>query len=145
LLDLVVVERLVSPKSKDGVEEALVNKVEEAVEEASRPICRVAVGEVVPKPRLVPLSNSKELAVVVLPVYLTKKLLVPLPLSLLLKLVQSAARSWPVLEMEEKGRFKVKVLAEILPLKMLPVVPVAKVVTTLLDRVIWVEVPMRTF
>ena len=54
--DRVVVERFVSPKSREGVEEALVNKVEEAVEEASRPMCRVARGEVVPMPTL-PVAN----------------------------------------------------------------------------------------
>ena len=52
--DLVEVARLFSPSSKEGVEEALVNKVEEAVEEASRPICREAKGEVVPSPMLLP-------------------------------------------------------------------------------------------
>ena len=48
-----------------------------------------AVGEVVPKPILLPLSNSKELAVVEAPVYLTRKLLVPEPLNLLLKVKKS--------------------------------------------------------
>jgi len=43
----------------------------------------------------------------------------------------------------DSGRFKVRVLAEMLPLKMLPVVPVAKVVTTLVLREIWVEVPIK--
>ena len=63
------------------------------------------------------------------PVNLTKKLLVPLPDSLLLKVAQSAACSWPVLAMEAKGKLRVKVEPEILPLKILPVVPVARVVT----------------
>jgi hypothetical protein len=44
---------------------------------------------VVPKARLVPLSNSRELAVVEAPVYLTRKLEVPEPESLLLNVVQS--------------------------------------------------------
>jgi len=99
-----------------------------------------ATGEVVPKPTLVPLSNRKELAVVELAVYLTKKLAVPLPESLLLKVNQSAAWSWPVLLMEEKGRLRVKVVPEIEPLKMLPEVPVAKLVTGLPPNRVEVEV-----
>lgn len=51
-MDLVDVARLASPSSKEGVDEALVNNVEEADEEASRPTCRVARGEVVPMPTL---------------------------------------------------------------------------------------------
>ena len=58
-------------------------------------ICKRAMGEVVPKPTLVPLSKSKELAVVELAVYLVKKLAVPAPESLLLKLVQSAEERIP--------------------------------------------------
>ena len=80
-------------------------------------------------PILLPLSKIRELAVVEAPVYLTKKLAVPEPESLLLKVNQSEAWSWPVLTAEEKGRFKVKVLPKIEPLKMLPVVPVANTVT----------------
>ena len=49
---LVVVERLLSPKSSEGVEEALINKVEEADEEASNPTWSVAKGEFVPIPTL---------------------------------------------------------------------------------------------
>ena len=53
------------------------------------------------------------------------------PESLLLKVAQSAASNCPVLEMEENGKFMVKVFPEIFPLNIVPAVPVAKVVTTL--------------
>ena len=61
---------------------------------------------------------------------------------MLLKEVQSALESWPVLTKEEVGKFRVKVLPEIEPLKMLPVVPVASVVTTE-EETEMVEVPDR--
>ena len=44
--------------------------------------------------------------------------------------------------MEENGRFRVKVLAEMEPLKIVPAVPVARVVTTL-EETEMVEVPDR--
>lgn len=42
----------------------------------------------------------------------------------------------------EKGRLRVRVLEEILPLKMLPAVPVERVVTTVVPRLMVVEVPI---
>ena len=48
------------------------------------------------------------------------------PLSLLLKVVQSVLSSWPVLRLEAKGRLKVKALELEARLKMLPLVPVAR-------------------
>jgi len=48
----VEVAKLLSPSKRLGVVEALVNKVEEAEEEASRPMCRVASGVIVPMPTL---------------------------------------------------------------------------------------------
>lgn len=58
----------------------------------------------------------------------------------MLKVVQSVEDSWPVLFREAMGRFKVKVLPEIEPLKILPAVPVAKVVTGLAPNRVEVEV-----
>ena len=80
-------------------------------------------------PETVPSSRIMLLAVVLAPVALIIKPLLREPESLLLKLKKSAACSWPVLTMEEKGRFRVKVLEEMLPLKIVPEVPVARVVT----------------
>lgn len=55
----------------------------------------------------------------------------PEPESLLLKLRKSVAWSWPVLTMEAKGRFRVKELVEVEILKILPRVPVAIFIMTL--------------
>ena len=49
----------------------------------------------------------------------------------MLKFRKSEPCNCPVLVMEAKGRFRVKVLPEIEPLNMFPAVPVAKVVTVL--------------
>ena len=51
------------------------------------------------------------------------------PESLLLKVTQSVPCNWPVMPLAEYGRVKVRVEPEIEPLKMLPVVPVARTVT----------------
>ena len=51
------------------------------------------------------------------------------PESLLLKVTQSVPCNWPVMLLAEYGRFRVKVLPEILPLKIVPEVPVASTVT----------------
>src|ERR1035437_4029334 len=59
-------------------------------------------------------------------------------------MVQSRAGSWPVLTPLAKGRLRVRVLLALEPLKMLPAVPVASVVTTLLPRLMVVDVPIRT-
>ena len=67
------------------------------------------------------------------------------PLSLLLKVVQSAANNCPVLEMEANGRFIVREFVVVLMLKIFPAVPVETFVITLLLKEIWVEVPMSTF
>jgi len=107
-------------------------------------MCNKAPGVIVPKPTLVPLSKIKELAVVEAPVYLTKKLLVPEPLSLLLKVVQSVFCNWPVLLMEAKGKFRVKELVVVEMLKILPAVPVEILVMTLPDKLMEVEVPIKT-
>ena len=69
----------------------------------------------------------------------------PEPESLLLKVSQSEFWSWPVLMPLAKGRFNVRVLAPIEALKILPVVPVAMLVTTFGPRLICVEVPINTF
>ena len=103
------------------------------------------MGEVVPKAMFVPLSNSRELAVVELPVYLTRKLFVPVPPSLLLKVKKSVPCNWPVLTALAKGRLRVRELLEVEILKMLPAVPVETVVITLEDREMEVEVPIKTF
>ena len=47
----------------------------------------------------------------------------------MLKVTQSVPCNWPVMLLAEYGRFKVKVLPEILPLKIVPEVPVASTVT----------------
>ena len=49
-------------------------------------------------------------------------------LTLLLKVVQSAACSCPVFTEEARGRFRVNVFPEMLPLNIVPAVPVARVV-----------------
>ena len=67
------------------------------------------------------------------------------PLNLLLKVAQSEASSWPVLEMEEKGKLIVSELVEVEMLKILPAVPVETLVMTLLLKLIVVEVPTNTF
>ena len=56
LPDLVDVAKFVSPNNREGVEEAFVNIVEEAVEEASKPTCNEATGEDVPIPKPVAVS-----------------------------------------------------------------------------------------
>ena len=50
-----------------------------------------------------------------------------------------------MLEMEENGKLMVKEFVEVEMLKIVPVVPVETFVTTLLLRVIVVEVPTKTF
>ena len=99
----------------------------------------------VPRPTLVPLSNSKELAVVELPVYLVRKLAVPLPESLLLKVNQSVPVSWPVLTLLAVGKLMTKLLVEVVMLKMLPAVPVETLEMTPAVREMEVEVPIKTF
>jgi hypothetical protein len=67
------------------------------------------------------------------------------PLSLLLKVAQSLESSCPVLLILANGKFMVSEFVVVLMLKMLPEVPVEIFVMTLLERVIWVEVPINTF
>ena len=63
----------------------------------------------------------------------------------MLKVVKSAACSWPVLTVEAKGRLIVKLLVLVEMLKILPVVPVETLVMTLAPREMVVEVPIKTF
>ena len=102
--------------------------------------CSKAAGEVVPKATLVPLSYSKELEVVEAPVNLTKKLLVPLPDSLLLKVVQSVLVRLPVLTMEALGMDMVRALPEMVAVNKLPLVLVETVVTGVPPKSVEVEV-----
>jgi hypothetical protein len=67
-----------------------------------------------------------------------------LPDNLLLKLVQSPLCSWPVFTEDANGRLMVKELVVVEMLNMLPAVPVETLVMTLLDRVIFVLVPIKT-
>src|SRR3989344_903230 len=97
---------------------------------------------VVPMPTLVPSSKIIESSVVETPVYLTKKLLAPLPDSLLLKVPQSVLDNWPVLTMEAVGILITRALVEVVMLKMLPAVPVETLLTTPLAMAM-VEVPDR--
>ena len=101
-------------------------------------------GMVVPMPTLVPSSKIIESSVVETPVYLTKKLLAPLPDSLLLKVPQSVLDNWPVLAMEAVGILITRALVEVVMLKMLPKVPVEALAITLLPRLMEVEVPIST-
>jgi hypothetical protein len=83
-------------------------------------------------------------AVLLAPVALTTKPLVKEPESLLLKVVQSPAWSWPVFTMEAKGRLMVRELVEVEMLKIEPAVPVVTELMTLAEREMEVEVPMST-
>lgn len=137
---------LMSRIAKDEAAEEVAWKITGIVVEAIEKLWTWSreIGAVVPRPMPVPLSKKRELAVEEAPVYLTKKLEVPAPDNLLLKVNQSLAWSWPVLTLLAKGRLRVKVLEEILPLKIAPAVPVARVVTTLVPKEILVEVPIKT-
>jgi hypothetical protein len=126
----------------------------------------VASVDVPVTPRVPPTVNRLEIVVLpviakVLEVGLNVKLLDPAvedaavaykiwladkdPLSLLLNVAQSVDSNWPVLLMLANGRFIVREFVVVEMLKMLPLVPVATLVMTLFPKVIWVEVPMRTF
>ena len=86
-------------------------------------------------PATAPLSARMPAAVVEGPVALTTKPLVRLPDSLLLKVPQSVAWSWPVLTREAKGRLRVRELLEVEMLKMLPAVPVETLPIILLTTI----------
>ena len=81
--------------------------------------------------------------------YLTRKLLVPFPESLLLKLKKSEFWSWPVLLILAKGRLTTRELpeprVEVEMLKIVPAVPVETLLIKLAGRVkvkVWEEVEM---
>lgn len=64
---------------------------------------------------------------------------------MLLKFNQSEDCSCPVLREEANGRLMVKELVEVEMLKMLPAVPVETLAMMLLDKLMEVEVPIKTF